>query len=36
VTVGNNGDYSASKGWDAVTGLGSMQGQNLLNRLVTQ
>ncbi len=36
VTVGNNGDYSASPGWDAVTGLGSMQGQNLLNRLVTQ
>ncbi len=26
VTLGNNGDFSAGKGWDAATGLGSIQG----------
>jgi kumamolisin len=30
ITSGNNGDYSAGPGWDACTGLGSPNGQNLL------
>jgi kumamolisin len=30
ITSGNNGDYSAAPGWDACTGLGSPNGQNLL------
>jgi len=29
ITQGNNGDFSASKGWDACTGLGSPNGQKL-------
>ena len=33
ITQGNNGDYKAGKGWDACTGLGSPNGQNLLNAL---
>jgi kumamolisin len=33
VTVGNNGAYSATVGWDACTGLGSPIGQQLLNAL---
>jgi kumamolisin len=33
VTSGNNGDYSAGKGWDACTGLGSPNGQALLTAL---
>lgn len=35
-TSGNNGEYSAGTGWDAVTGWGSMQGQALLTYLVAQ
>lgn len=35
ITSGSNGAYKAGKGWDAVTGWGSMQGDSLLNRLVT-
>jgi kumamolisin len=30
ITQGNNGDYKAGAGWDACTGLGSPNGQNLL------
>lgn len=33
VTVGSNGAYSATSGWDAVTGLGSMRADALLNVL---
>jgi kumamolisin len=33
ITVGNNGAYEAGPGWDACTGLGSPQGQNLLKAL---
>lgn len=33
VTQGDNGDYKAGKGWDACTGLGSPNGQNLLRAL---
>lgn len=33
VTVGNNGAYSACKGWDACTGLGAPDGQRLLDAL---
>lgn len=33
VTSGNNGAYSAGAGWDAVTGLGSMQADTLLKHL---
>jgi kumamolisin len=29
ITQGNNGDFSASTGWDACTGLGSPDGQKL-------
>jgi kumamolisin len=29
ITQGNNGDFEASKGWDACTGLGSPNGQAL-------
>jgi kumamolisin len=29
ITAGNNGDFSASPGWDACTGLGSPDGQKL-------
>ncbi len=34
VTQGNNGDYKAGAGWDACTGLGSPNGQNLLQALM--
>jgi kumamolisin len=33
ITQGNNGAYSAGPGWDATTGLGSPDGQALLNHL---
>jgi len=33
VTSGSNGAYTAGAGWDAVTGLGSMQADALLNSL---
>jgi kumamolisin len=29
ITQGNNGDFQASKGWDACTGLGSPDGQQI-------
>ncbi|HEY6926122.1 MAG TPA: S53 family peptidase [Steroidobacteraceae bacterium] len=31
ITQGNNGDFSAAKGWDACTGLGSPDGQRVVN-----
>lgn len=34
VTTGSNGAYSAARGWDPVTGWGTMQADNLLNYLV--
>jgi kumamolisin len=33
ITSGNNGAYSAGPGWDACTGLGVVDGQNLLKSL---
>ena len=33
ITVGNNGAYSAATGWDACTGLGTPDGEKLLNAL---
>lgn len=33
ITSGSNGDYSATKGWDACTGLGSPSGNALLTAL---
>jgi kumamolisin len=33
ITVGNNGAYSARKGWDACTGWGSPNGTKLLGKL---
>jgi len=33
ITVGNNGAYSAGPGWDACTGLGSPNGDRLLQAL---
>jgi kumamolisin len=33
VTQGNNGDYKAGTGWDACTGLGTPNGQSLLQAL---
>jgi kumamolisin len=33
ITAGNNGNYSAGVGWDACTGLGSPNGENLMNTL---
>jgi kumamolisin len=33
ITIGNNGAYEAGKGWDACTGLGSPDGQRLLQAL---
>jgi kumamolisin len=33
ITQGNNGAYSAGPGWDACTGLGSPDGENLLAAL---
>jgi kumamolisin len=35
ITDGNNGDYKAAAGWDACTGLGSPNGQNLLQALTS-
>ncbi|MGB7282706.1 MAG: S53 family peptidase [Candidatus Acidiferrum sp.] len=35
ITQGDNGDYKAGKGWDACTGLGSPNGQNLLLALMS-
>jgi hypothetical protein len=35
ITTGNNGAYAAGPGWDACTGLGTPQGQNLLKALST-
>jgi kumamolisin len=35
ITQGNNGDYKAGSGWDACTGLGSPNGQNLLQALMS-
>ena len=33
ITLGSNGAYSASRGWDPVTGLGVINGKNLLKEL---
>ena len=33
ITVGTNGDYAAGAGWDPCTGLGSPDGQQLLQAL---
>jgi kumamolisin len=33
VTLGDNGDYRCARGWDACTGLGTPDGQNLLKAL---
>lgn len=35
ITQGNNGSYQAGPGWDACTGLGSPNGQSLLQALST-
>lgn len=35
ITQGNNGSFSAGKGWDACTGLGTPNGQKLLSVLKT-
>lgn len=35
ITLGNNGNFSAAKGWDACTGLGTPNGQALLAVLKT-
>jgi kumamolisin len=35
VTQGNNGDYKAGAGWDACTGLGTPNGQSLLQALTS-
>jgi kumamolisin len=34
ITQGNNGDFEASPGWDACTGLGSPNGKALAEILV--
>ncbi len=34
ITEGNNGSYSATRGWDACTGLGSPNGQLILKALL--
>jgi kumamolisin len=36
IVAGNNGAYAAGPGWDACTGLGTPQGQNLLSALTTE
>jgi len=36
ITVGNNGAYTAGTGWDPCTGLGSPNGQALLNALAAR
>jgi len=33
ITIGSNGSYAAAPGWDACTGLGVPNGQQLLDRL---
>ena len=33
IVTGSNGAFSAGPGWDAATGLGSPDGQNLLQAL---
>jgi kumamolisin len=33
ITQGNNGDFKATPGWDACTGLGSPKGAALLSAL---
>jgi kumamolisin len=33
ITVGNNGGYAAKPGWDAASGLGSVDGEKLLETL---
>jgi kumamolisin len=35
ITSGKNGDYKAGTGWDACTGLGTPNGQNLLQSLTS-
>jgi kumamolisin len=35
ITQGNNGDYKAGTGWDACTGLGTPNGQSLLQTLTS-
>ena len=35
ITSGNNGDFTAGPGWDACTGLGAPNGQQLLSTLQT-
>lgn len=35
ITQGTNGDYKAGAGWDACTGLGTPNGQNLLQALTS-
>src|SRR5208282_1648819 len=35
ITQGNNGDYKAGAGWDACTGLGTPNGQSLLQTLTS-
>jgi kumamolisin len=35
ITQGNNGDYKAGTGWDACSGLGTPNGQNLLQALAS-
>lgn len=35
ITGGHLPGYSASKGWDAASGLGSPQGQTLIQQLIT-
>jgi kumamolisin len=35
ITQGNNGDYKAGTGWDACSGLGTPNGQNLLQALTS-
>jgi kumamolisin len=35
ITQGNNGDYKAGTNWDACTGLGTPNGQNLLQALTS-
>jgi kumamolisin len=35
ITQGNNGDYKAGPGWDACSGLGTPNGQNLLQSLTS-
>lgn len=36
VTAGKNGKYSAGRGWDAVTGWGSMKGAEMLDFLLNR